>query len=308
MSALRAILDAINDVEATISRVERAASGESPLAVQLSLQSLETRRDSLRQELAEITKHEFVDVCDYRIIPAHEDSYANSAVTTALHDFQDMVTYVFDAITSKPKRRAYIQQDVIEKTRFNFGFAYAGSLGIILTIRNERLLFGGSELDRAVAAVFDSIKAGSGEKIREVAERYGVPTVRKLYTWSKAHADYGMSAEIRWIRDSETKTSVLAQPSELAEICRIIESRGEETDELVSVTGTLVGYNVTRHNFMMEFPDAEPISGIFAEGYDGAPKVVPERYTASLIKRTSIPYASDKDVVVWLLKGLSEAK
>lgn len=49
----KSILDRLNDVEATIAQVARDA-GESPsLAVRLSLQSLQSRRDMMREELVE---------------------------------------------------------------------------------------------------------------------------------------------------------------------------------------------------------------------------------------------------------------
>ena len=66
MKALRAILDRLNDIEATISQVSRNAGAEPSLAIRLSLQSLESRRDMLREELFEVAQQEFLDVCDYR--------------------------------------------------------------------------------------------------------------------------------------------------------------------------------------------------------------------------------------------------
>ncbi len=67
MKSRRSILDRLNDVEATIAQVARDA-GESPsLAVRLSLQSLQSRRDMMREELVEISQQSFVDVsCRWR--------------------------------------------------------------------------------------------------------------------------------------------------------------------------------------------------------------------------------------------------
>jgi len=56
MSALRAVLDRLNDIEATIERVGREASGTSPFAYRIALKSLENRRADLQEELAEITR------------------------------------------------------------------------------------------------------------------------------------------------------------------------------------------------------------------------------------------------------------
>ena len=156
MSKLRAVLDRLNDIEATIARATSAAAPSN--AVLLSLTSLEARRDDL-EELSEVTKAEHVEICDYRIIPEQSTAYAVAGVTAALHQFQEIVTTVFDAMLTKPKQRAKIAPDIVQKTQFDFGFAYSGSLGVVLTIPNDRLLMDeASTLDKAVAAVFDLLK------------------------------------------------------------------------------------------------------------------------------------------------------
>ena len=185
MSRLRAILDRLNDVEATIARVQGVATAEDALAAQLTLQSLENRREMLRDELADVTQQEHIEVCDYRIIPAELGSYAISGITTALHEFQDLITLVFDALTSKkPKQRAVYDLEAVEKTRLDFGYAYAGSLGVALTVRNERVLFD-TVLDEAISQVFGLMKVKAPDEIKAAEKRYGPPTVRKLYSWSK---------------------------------------------------------------------------------------------------------------------------
>ena len=261
----------------------------------------------MREELINATRHEFVDVCDYRIIPERPSGYALTAVTTALHDFQDMVTYVYDVITSgRPKQRARLDPAIVEKTRFDFGFAYSGSLGIVLTIPNERLLGIESDLDMAVAAVFDFMGAERAEQIREAAQRFGVPTVRKFYSWSKAHRDYGMDAEIKWIRDADTRRVVLTQAAKFEEICGFIEGRSEEVSEDITLTGQLVGYNVHAGRFAFEAPDADVINGSFTKEFEAVQRQVPRQYTARVIKQTIQHYASDRDDVSWFLVSLSE--
>ncbi len=307
MSRLRAVLDRLNDIEATIAKAERLYSGQSPTAFQLSMRSLESRRNLLREELSDASREAAVDICDYRIIPDGSGSYAISAVTSALHDFQDLVTLVFDAITSKPKQRARLDPDVVAKTQFDFGFSYSGSLGVVLTVPNERLLAIDSDLDRAVSAVFSLMKVQSADAIKEVAANYGVPTIRKLYSWSKIHRDFGLSSEIKWVRENVTKRSVLAQPQELDAVCKIIESKSEKQIDTIKLTGTLVGINVTRRTFMLEFPHADSITGTLAKEFDTTKLItVNHRYTASLQKQTVIQYASDKDEISWILNEIAE--
>lgn len=310
MSQLRAILDRINDVESAIAQIAAHATAETAFADRLTLQSLENRRDSFRDELAEITKQEFVEICDYRIIPRGSASYAISAITTALHDFQDIFSIVYDAITSRPKQKFEIPADVAEKTRLNFGFAYAGSLGVALTIPNERLLAIDSELDRAIQIVFSLLEAESPDAVKNAAILYGRPAVKKLYSWSKVHRDYGFSADIKWIREKETRSSVFAQPENFARICEMIEKKNDTTFENVTLTGFLDAWNATGRRFILHVPDAEPISGTFQKGFDATPSrtVHGIRYEADLVKHTRIIYTSDKDQVFWELADIRELK
>lgn len=308
MSTLRAILDRINDVEATISRISRSADKESAFAYRLTLESLENRRDELREELAELTRHSFIEICDYRIIPDKIGSYALSAVTTALHEFQDLFSVVFDAQTSKPKQRIALDADIVKKTQFNFGFAYEGSLGVALTIENERLLLIESDLDRAIGAVFALIKTNSPEEIRQAEALYGRPAVRKLYSWSKAHSDYGLSADIRWVRDSEVRKHVLAQTNELTEICRLIEAKSDETVTLVEMVGILASWDSVHRRFILDVPDSEPISGAIGKEVDiTRPRVVRgDRCKLNLRKRVQFRYTSEKDEVSWEVTAIEE--
>ncbi len=308
MSKLRAILDRINDIEATIAQITAQSTVESAFADRLTLQSLESRRDKFREELAEITKQESIEVCDYRIIQSSGSSYALSAITSALHDFQDIFSIIFDAITTKPKQRFELSADIAEKTRLDFGFAYAGSLGVALTIPNERLLAIDSNLDSAMKVVFSLLEIQSPEAIKEAALRYGRPAVKKLYSWSKVHKDYGMSADIKWIREKETRSSVIAQPENFARICEIIETKNEPQIESITLIGVLDAWNATGRRFILRVPDAEPINGIFKKGFDATPSrtVHGTRYQANLLKYTTVIYTSDADQVYWELEGIKE--
>jgi len=51
MSRRKAILDQINDIEATIVRIEAEAIDKTALAYRFTLQSLRNRQDKFREEL-----------------------------------------------------------------------------------------------------------------------------------------------------------------------------------------------------------------------------------------------------------------
>lgn len=305
MSVLRAVLDRLNDIEATIAQVSREAGPEPGFSVQLSLQSLESRRDMLKEELIELSHQEFIDVCDYKIIPTAPESYAMSAVTSAWQDFQETLSLVFSSLeTGAARVTSKLGRDVIEKTQLNFGYAYQGSLGIVMTMRNDRFLLEETTLDRSVAAVFNILRANTPDKIKEVRATFGIPVVRKLYHIAKTHSHFKMAADIKWVRGRETKSHVLAQPPEFAEIVRLIEDKSDIATESFEVMGALVAWNTVTKTFMLEFPQGEPISGHWAEDFEGTQRQVPALYEARLTKKTVVRYAEERDQVSWLLHSL----
>lgn len=312
MSNLRAILDRINDVEATISRAEMVAGGDSDLATLLSLKSLEQRRDMLRDELAEITKEQHVEICDYRIIPESAAAYAVSAVSAALHDFQDLVTLVFDSMVSgKPKQRGRVSADVVQKTQFEFGFAYSGSLGIVLTVPNDRLLGDeASSLDNAVNKVFDLLRVDSAAAVKEVAHNYGVPAIRKLHDWTKTHSQNGMTADIKWVRGKEVRSEILAQPAEMTRVYNLIKEKSEKRTEKTVFEGNLLAWNVPKRSFTFQVPEAKPISGHWAVDFEGPAiaRKVPRKYRAHLNKEVTIHYGEDREDVRWSLRKLTPTR
>lgn len=306
MSALRAVLDRLNDIEATISEIEGSATLEDAFAYRLTLQSLEKRRDALREELNDVVQRNFIEICDYRIIPESSTSYAINAVAGALHNFQDLVTLLFDSDHKKPKQRARIDPTSVEKTRFDFGFSYAGSLGMVLTVPNERLIGIDSQLDVAIREAFDLMTAKTAEEIKAAALKFGPPVIRKLYAWSKVQRDYGLTADIKWLRGATVRSKVLVQSRESAEVCELIETKSDVTEDPLSVVATLVGFNVSNRRFTVELPEGELISGIFDREFSPSPRTVPSRYSARLVKRTVVHYVVEKDDVTWILIGLDD--
>jgi hypothetical protein len=305
MSRLRAVLDRLGDIESTIDKIERAYATERSLALSLSLKSLESRRDMLRGELAEISSYEFIDVCDYKFVPEGIESYALTGITSALQQFQEMISFIYSSVTRTVQQSVKLSRETIEKTQFNFGFSHSGSLGIVLTMKNDRLMLVESDIERSISSAFGIMKAKTADDIKVAAANYGVPSVRKLYKWSKTHRDYGMAADIKWFRGSEAIYEVFVQSQELADICAIIEKKSDKFEESLSVSGILTAWNVPRRTFLLEFPEGESISGQWAKEFDGSvTREIPARYRADLIKETVIHYASEEDDTKWYLVNL----
>lgn len=307
MSRIRAVLDRLNDLEATIIKVERQSKARESDSIRLTLRSLEERRSTLKEKLHEVAREESLEVCDYRMIPTTDASYAIAAVTSSLKNFQDLVISTFDAITDRPKKRMTSDPIVLDKTRLDFGFAYAGSLGIVMTVPNHRRLAVDSDLDEAIKAIFEILKLTSTEEVRGIADAYGTATVRKLFAWSKINSEHGLGVDIKWIRDGETFSQVLAQPEELEETCRLIAAKGKEESEPAQLTGTLEKWDIRHRAFTLAVPDADPISGTFDKSLDvTVVRHVPGRYRAFLNRRTVINFTSDDERTYWDLEKLEE--
>jgi hypothetical protein len=306
MSTLRALLDRLSDLESSLAKIEREQEGPPSRAIELTLRSLYSRRDELLLALREITRADAIDVCDYRIIPEKTSSLAITSIAGALQSFQELVSLVFDAQTGRAKERAVISPDVIQKTQFDFGYAYAGSLGLVLTIPNERLIAINSHLDESMSAVFELIRTRDQEGVRNAAHKFGFPVIRKLNDWARVHALNGMSFDLKWIREDTVRDRVTAEFTDMQALNLLIGSREDVSTESLIVEGELVAWNVRRRTFTLETDVAEPISGQWAEDFNSPQeRTLPRRYRATITKRTVRAY-SDEEKVTWALNALND--
>jgi hypothetical protein len=116
-----------------------------------------------------------------------------------------------------------------------------------------------------------------------------------------------LTASIEWVREREIRQSVLAQPAELAEICRLIERRTDPESEPVTVTGTLVSWDTVHRRFIVEAPGADAIAGKISDAIDvGQKRTVQTRYEFDLLRYTETNYALDEEKVSWELTRLTE--
>ncbi len=306
MSELLEIRNLIQETSATLEQVVRAIAREpQDWSLAMTAESLRQRHADLEKTFAALAHVNQLDVCNYRLIPAG-DSNSIASITAALGSFQNLVTTVFDAIKNGPKLRARPSAEVVAGSTLDFGYAYAGSLGFVLTMPNERLLIGETELDRAVRVIFEMAKAEDPKQLAAHVAAVGVAGIRRLYSWSNAHAEYGLSADIRWQRQEDERARVLVQTEELVRLREIIDQASEETAEAHTIIGELTGLDVSAGNsFRISVPGAEDITGKIAEAFNRARTYeIHGRYSASLIKRSKIFYSTEREEEWWELTEL----
>lgn len=298
MTRLLDIREKLQETHAALASVERvAAQSPGDLSLDLTVASLRQRQADLESAFAEAADREFVDVCKYRLISEDQDSYSLSMLTSALGSFQELVTIVYDAIKTGPKIRTRVSADIVEQSTFDFAYSYPGSLGFVLTMPNERLLIGESDLDQAISTVFEMSKSSTTKEVAEFAGDVGVAAIRRLYKWSRCHSAYNVSADIQWDRKEETRAKVLIQPVEMAKLVTIIEQTGEESEEEISVTGELLGLDVgSRNNFRLVFPESEDMTGSISVNFDRSKHYeIHGHYVAIIMRHTKIHYSIEKE-------------
>ncbi len=274
--------------------------------IALTLNSLHKRQKTLEDRFAGVAHTEYLDVCTYKLITEKGSRPTILTLAQTLVDFQRLFTTAFDAIKTGPKKRARIQPDTVAASAFEFGYSFAGSVGIVLTIPNERLLIGGSEMDQAIEIIFKLTKTTDSNDIAAYARETGLATIRQLYKWASNHVNAGVDAEIKWRREKNIRAEVLVQVPELERLLQMIERTNEEYQESVTIAGTLVGADTKTHNFHMEFADGNEIRGKMAEniGHDQTVNL-PKHYNATFLKTSKIHYATEKDDISYYLQSLN---
>jgi hypothetical protein len=308
MSRFLQVTDELRDLHGELSRLERViADNPEAESLTIDLQSLSKRQRRLETEFSQLAAKGAIDVVRYRLVPTAEDRVPLRAMTRALDRFQATVSTIFAAKKKMESRgqRARLSQEVNAASGFDFGYSFAGSLGIVLTLPQDRVLFGDSALDEAMAAFFSGASATSREEVIAIAHEHGVSSVRRLYEWSAAHADFSMAADINWLRSSETRKRLQVAPPSLRKLKAIIEETSETTDEPLTLVARLPGLDTENRTFHMVASDERDIEGRWSEHFSYDPSYVLDMpYEADLVKRTKVHFAFDKEETEWLLVAL----
>jgi hypothetical protein len=307
MSALLDIRDKLIETHAAVARMEAALStNRDDEGLGLMLESLARRQQSLEAAFLETAYHDQVEVCSYRLIREQDASFPIAALGDTLKNFQTWLTTIFDAIRTGPKEKARPSVEVVQQSTLDFAYAFAGSLGFVFTIPNQRLLIGESELDQAVDVMFRMLHSQKQEDLAEFAHAYGVSTIRRMYDWANAHARYIVSADIKWRRKEDIRNEVLLQAPQAEYLCKLIDSTNDVEGEIITVTGQLVGGDTVTNAFHMRFPDSPDIKGRLSKRFSYSGDLVLDRnYTAKLLMTKIVYYATDSEDVTFELLELS---
>jgi hypothetical protein len=283
----------LQDTNSAISRAERAVAGHPGISsAAATLTSFLKMRDNLEAEfLAEANLLE-MDACSYRVVP--DDSRpAIIGLTAVLGDFQRLFTTVYDAVINGPKQIAKASEKVVADTSLGFAYSYPGSIGFMLTLKNERLLLSSTDLDAAMKGVFDLMRVTTTTEAAIASKRWGVAALRVAHEWADANSEAKFGADITWLRKDQEIESLQLQRPEIMRLAATIRQTTETSE--AEVTGELTMVDNDKKTFRIKTEDAE-IEGKFGDGAIDPfqPASVPGYYKATI--RTARKLISDGDL------------
>lgn len=307
MTNLADLSEKLQDTAAAITTMETTLVQTRDVAVQEILATLRRRHADLETRFATLADAQETEVCRYRILRSGS-TFPIAVLADSLRAFQGWLTVTFDAVAHGPKARSRVSAEVAQRTTLDLGYVYPGSVGFVLTIPNQRLLIGETELDTAVQQMFGMLRAENSAQLRDFSRKVGVAPIRKMHEWVSSHAKADLSADIRWERGEILKSDILFQSEEAVRLASIVESTSDETIERVTLTGFLQGGDLDSRSFHLSFPEvqeAEDIRGYMAKNFAPTEELLlGKRYEVDLVKRTVTQYATEKDDVWWEMEGI----
>ena len=305
MTSLIDIQEKLLDTQAFIARLEQRLI-EYPHSEILidNLRSVQKRQRNLERAFAEEANKREEDLCLYRLF-TEAGPLSITAFSQALGHFQTLFSLVYDALKNGPKERARLSQESVKETALGFGYTFSGSIGMVMTLSNERLLIGDTNLDEAINIIFRMAKMADASEIKPLVNKIGRPPIRAIYDWAKVHAAHDLGADIEWRRQEKVRSQLFIQKPELEDLRDAIDEMSDTSEDEIEIIGDLVGADVRRHSFHIKPQAGGDIHGRFADAIDAEHTVeLPKPYRARLRKTTKFAYATEEEIVEYFLLTL----
>jgi hypothetical protein len=280
MSRLADLQTDLQNAAAAVAHAERTLATHSNVpSVLATLRTIQHRRASLEEQFIAAADELGLDACGYRI-ELEGRAASISGLTSVLGVFQKIFTTVYDALEHGSKKKtAKASIESIDATALGFAYTFPGSVGVMMTLANDRFLFE-SKLDAAMDKTFNLIRAKEREELELLTDQVGVPAVRLVHQWAEENVKAGFGADIVWRRDDVVKGEVRVQLPEIAKKAEIIKLMSAK--ETVIITGELLDVAVSDHTFRMQTGD-KIIHGTFDKVISSQhPVKVPKTYKATM--------------------------
>jgi hypothetical protein len=293
---------------ATIGRLEAELSRHpDSRGIAANIISLRKLHSKLEHDFGQAAEDIGLDVLHYRLL---EERPTAKALSRSVGTFQDALAVAYDALRHGPKMRRSISPSALAETELRVAYSYPGSFGVVFTVPNERLLIPDmqSYFDRAAETVVQLGKAHEHKEVIVDAEkRVGRATLAAVYDWAKANAQSRTDTAIEWRRGDKARGEALIQVPEFVALSESLERIARTIEETMTLTGTLVGGDISSRRFHFVTTNDEDIRGRFADAISESQVAqLPGRYTAVVRKTTEITYATDEEKLSYFLDKLGQ--
>lgn len=294
MSAYASAAERARKALASLHRAELLAR-EHPESSALKIKLMARKRlaERMQESLLAIAKDQHVDVCDYRIVPEGDERFRLSDVSQSLNAFQKVFTQVYDSLVRGPKKKAVTSREILEETVLEFGYSYAGSLGLVLLAPSTRDFFSG-KYDSSVEALFQVLQISDSDDVKDISVKLGAAVINRIYEWVSVNAHAGYALDVSWLRSDGVRVGGYMTSSHLGLVAKIIEETSEEKIVDSVESGTLVGIDYKNRTFHFIGLVAGNVKGALSDSYTNEEVSVPGLYLAKMRMSSVVQFATGK--------------
>jgi len=285
MSALTELQDRIQSTGALIDQYERSVAevkDQVPPSLLANIRALEKLKKRLEAEFLEVAADLELEVYRYRILNESE-RLTLGAISEAWGKFQDFFGSVYSALTKAytVKTKKVVQR---EKLELGYGYSYAGSVGVVVTVPREVGIYAAIPIDDASSVVFDMVEA---KNLDGIAKNLGPDPVQALHSWLGVHIRNRAGLGLEWRSRDELKRSVVIEYQALNTVQTTIANTTATVR--MNITGELFAVNVDTREFKIRGDNGQEYEGSFENAITAEHAAsVPSRYEAVIIQTTKI--------------------
>ena len=260
-------LNRAREAAGLVSQMEAAfARDPSDRGMRVNLSTAIRMAERTERDLYSIAFAEQVDLVRYKLVRHVTDAFGLSGVSRSLELFQEAVTYVFEAVTGQPRERASLSEAARKESELQFGYSFAGSLGIVLVAPRPRDLFI-TNFDAVVKTIGEVFDVSDNYELRDAAKKIGPAAVRKLYEWSDVNYKAGYDLDLRWTNADSMESGRYLEIGKFRRLANLISLTSDIEERSVASRGTLVGFDSVYKTFHFVVPDGESYKGQLAADF-----------------------------------------
>lgn len=287
----------INETNKQIEDVKRKLSIDpSNRAMKLTLVSLESFLNGLKNESIAILNSQEENVIDYKLI---SDDITNKGLPikdfyNVFYCFQKLFSFVFDTVFhNKPKNSQHLSKDIMAKSELRLRYAYSGSLGVILSVYNDGGMID-TDIDKAILETSKLMILNQESEINKAIEKLGYAPIKALENLVQIHMQSDVELDINFSSSKEGKIGIRIKKDQFSVINNLIERTPIViTDTDRNLQGNLLGMDIQKRTFNINLGNRH-ISGSLddsiSEGY-----IIGNEYLFDVEKITTTINGSSKD-------------